>query len=167
MSTVLLAIAAFIGGGGLYHLVSQTLYKNKVKEANDKADITIKEAELTAKRKLDEAENRAEKILSKAEQTNDAIKQKKIQETRENFSKLKSEFETWKAEQKVEIKERELTAISLEKELKIKQDAILSEMETIESKEQDIVAILIADPSVHPFIRHIFETDGDKIIFFE
>ncbi|MBK9565587.1 MAG: ribonuclease Y [Saprospiraceae bacterium] len=141
MSTVLLAIAAFIGGGGLYHLVSQTLYKNKVKEANDKADITIKEAELTAKRKLDEAENRAEKILSKAEQTNDAIKQKKIQETRENFSKLKSEFETWKAEQKVEIKERELTAISLEKELKIKQDAILSEMETIESKEQEIVAI--------------------------
>jgi ribonuclease Y len=141
MSTVLLAIVAFIGGGGLYHLVSQTLYKNKVKEANDKADITIKEAELTAKRKLDEAENRAEKILSKAEQTNDAIKQKKIQETRENFSKLKSEFETWKAEQKVEIKERELTAISLEKELKIKQDAILSEMETIESKEQEIVAI--------------------------
>ncbi len=136
-----MAIAAFIGGGGLYHLVSQTLYKNKVKEANDKADITIKEAELTAKRKLDEAENRAEKILSKAEQTNDAIKQKKIQETRENFSKLKSEFETWKAEQKVEIKERELTAISLEKELKIKQDAILSEMETIESKEQEIVAI--------------------------
>ncbi|MBK8054739.1 MAG: ribonuclease Y [Saprospiraceae bacterium] len=141
MSTVLLAIAAFIGGGGLYHLVSQTLYKNKVKEANDKADITIKEAELTAKRKLDEAENRAEKILSKAEQTNDAIKQKKIQETRENFSKLKSEFETWKAEQKVEIKERELTAISLEKELKIKQDAILTEMETIESKEQEILAI--------------------------
>jgi ribonucrease Y len=141
MSEVLWILIGLFGGGGISYFVTQTLYKNKVKEANDKADITIKEAELTAKRKLDEAENKAEKIISKAEQNNEAIKQKKIQETRDNFAKLKSEFETWKAEQKVEIKERELTAIALEKELKIKQDAILSEMETIESKEQEIMAI--------------------------
>lgn len=138
---ILWGIIGLAGGGVLSYFVTQTLYKNKVKEANDKADITIKEAELTAKRKLDEAENRAEKILSKAEQTNESIKQKKIQETRENFTKLKSEFETWKAEQKVEIKERELTALAMEKELKIKQDAILSEMELIESKEQEIQTI--------------------------
>lgn len=138
---ILWGIIGLAGGGVLSYFVTQTLYKNKVKEANDKADITIKEAELTAKRKLDEAENRAEKILSKAEQTNESIKQKKIQETRENFTKLKSEFETWKAEQKVEIKERELTAVAMEKELKIKQDAILSEMELIESKEQEIQTI--------------------------
>ena len=122
MSEVLWILIGLFGGGGISYFVTQTLYKNKVKEANDKADITIKEAELTAKRKLDEAENKAEKIISKAEQNNEAIKQKKIQETRDNFAKLKSEFETWKAEQKVEIKERELTAIALEKELKIKQD---------------------------------------------
>ena len=141
MSPIVWIIVGLLGGGGFGYFLTQTLYKNKVKEANDKADITLKEAELTAKRKIDEAENKAEKIVARAEQTNETVKQRKIQEARDNFSKLKSEFETWKAEQKVEIKERELTAISLEKELKIKQDAILTEMETIESREQEIIAI--------------------------
>ena len=141
MSPIVWIIVGLLGGGGFGYFLTQTLYKNKVKEANDKADITLKEAELTAKRKLDEAENKAEKIVAKAEQTNESVKQRKIQEARDNFSKLKSEFETWKAEQKVEIKERELTAISLEKDLKAKQDAILADLETIESREQEINAI--------------------------
>lgn len=85
MSTVLLAIAAFIGGGGLYHLVSQTLYKNKVKEANDKADITIKEAELTAKRKLDEAENRAEKFFLKLSKLTTLLSRKNTGDQRKLF----------------------------------------------------------------------------------
>ena len=141
MDALLWIVIGLVGGGGLSYFVTQTLYKNKVKEANDKADITLKEAELTAKRKIDEADYKAEKIVSKAEQNNEAVKLRKIQEARDNFSRLKSEFETWKAEQKVEIKERELTAISLEKDLKIKQDAIIAEMETMESREQEINAI--------------------------
>ena len=141
MSVILWIIAGLAGGGGVGFLISQAVFKGKIKEANDKADITLKEAELTAKRKIDEAENKAEKITSRAEQNNEAIKQKKIQEARDSFAKMKSEFETWKAEQKVEIKERELTAVALEKELKLKQDAILTEMETIESREQELNAI--------------------------
>jgi ribonucrease Y len=135
-----LVIGVLMGSGAGYFMV-QTIFKSKVKDANNKADISLKEAELTAKRKLDEAENKAEKIVAKAEQTNESIKQKKIQEARENFAKLKTEFETWKADQKVEIKERELTAVALEKELKIKQDAILSEMESIESRELELNTI--------------------------
>lgn len=135
-----LVIGVLVGSGAGYFMV-QTIFKSKVKDANNKADISLKEAELTAKRKLDEAENKAEKIVAKAEQTNESIKQKKIQEARENFAKLKTEFETWKADQKVEIKERELTAVALEKELKTKQDAILSEMESIESRELELATI--------------------------
>lgn len=141
MSPIIGVILGVVFGGAVSYIVIQALFKSKVKEANDKADITIKEAELTAKRKIDEADNKAEKIVARAEQQNESVKQKKIQEARDNFGKLKFEFETWKAEQKVEIKERELTAISLEKELKIKQDAILAEMETIESREQELNAI--------------------------
>jgi len=141
MSPIIGIILGIVLGGGASYFVIQALFKSKVKEANDKADITIKEAELTAKRKMDEADNKVEKIIARAEQQNESVKQKKIQEARDNFAKLKSEFETWKAEQKVEIKERELTAVAMEKELKIKQDAILTEMETIESREQEINAI--------------------------
>jgi len=141
MSPILGIVLGILFGGGASYFLVQSIFKTKVKEANDKADITLKEAELTAKRKIDEAENKADKIVSRAEQQNESVKQKKIQEARDNFSKLKSDFETWKAEQKVEIKERELTAISLEKDLKTKQDAILAEMESIENREQEIVAI--------------------------
>lgn len=132
-----LLIGVLIGGGLGYFLI-RTLFQSKLKEANNKADITLKEAELTAQRKINDAENNAEKIVSKAQQTNESIKQKKIQEARDNFSKLKSEFETWKAEQKVEIKERELNAVALEKELKQKQDNLLTDMELIESKETEL-----------------------------
>jgi len=141
MDSILGLVIGVLVGSGVGYFMVQTIFKSKVKDANNKADISLKEAELTAKRKLDEAENKADKIVAKAEQTNESIKQKKIQEARDNFAKLKTEFETWKADQKVEIKERELTAISLEKELKTKQDAILTEMESIESRELELNTI--------------------------
>lgn len=141
MDSILGLVIGVLLGSGVGYFMVQTIFKSKVKDANNKADISLKEAELTAKRKLDEAENKADKIVAKAEQTNESIKQKKIQEARENFAKLKTEFETWKADQKVEIKERELTAVALEKELKIKQDAILTEMESIESRELELNTI--------------------------
>lgn len=141
MSSIIGIILGVILGGGAGYFIIQTAFKSKINEANDKADITLKEAELTASRKIQEAEAKADKLIAKAEQQNESVKQKKIQEARDNFSKLKSEFETWKSEQKVEIKERELNALALEKELKIKQEAILSELETIEAKEQELNTI--------------------------
>jgi ribonuclease Y len=141
MSSIIGIILGVILGGGAGYFIIQTAFKSKINEANDKADITLKEAELAASRKVQEAEAKADKLVAKAEQQNESVKQKKIQEARDNFSKLKSEFESWKSEQKVEIKERELNALALEKELKIKQDAILTELESIESKEQELNTI--------------------------
>lgn len=141
MSSIIGIILGFIIGGGSGYFIIQSAFKAKINKANDKADITIKEAELTASRKIQEAEAKADKMVAKAEQQNESVKQKKIQEARENFSKLKTEFESWKVEKKVEIKERELNVQSLEKELKIRQDAILTELENIESKEQEVNTI--------------------------
>ncbi len=140
MEPIGLLVGLAVGGGASY-LVSQAIFKGKVKDANEMADITLKEAELTAKRKVAEAESKSEIIVAKAEQHNESVKQRKIQEARDNFAKLKSEFETWKSEQKVEIKERELNVVALEKEIKSKQDSLLSEMETLESREQELSTI--------------------------
>jgi ribonuclease Y len=141
MSPIIGIIIGLVLGGGVSYVLAQAAFRTKVKDANEKADTTLKEAEITAKRKISEAEGKAELIVAKAEQVNESVKQKKIQEARDNFAKLKSEFETWKAEQKVEIKERELTAVAMEKELKVKQDALLAELESIENKEQELNAI--------------------------
>ena len=82
--------------------------QGKIDEANKKADLTLKEAELTVERKLAEAQSKADKILSRSEAQNEKIKQKKIQEAKDKFHKLKSDYQSYKAEQKVELKEREM-----------------------------------------------------------
>ncbi len=127
-----------LAGGGVSYFMIRTLFQARLKEANNKADITLKEAELTAQRKVNDAETSAAKIVARAEQNNENVKQKKIQEARDNFSRLKSEFETWKAEQKVELKEKEMNLAALQKEIQQKQDAIASETEQLDSKESEL-----------------------------
>ena len=131
-------LIGILTGGGASYLLIRTLFQNRLKEANNKADITLKEAELTAKRKISDAETQAEKIIARAEQNNESIKQKKIQESRENFSKLKSEFESWKAEQKVELKEKEMTLQNMDKEIQKKQESLASEIEQLDSRESEL-----------------------------
>ena len=41
MSYLIGAIVGIFGGGAISYFLIQTLYKNKVKEANDKADNTV------------------------------------------------------------------------------------------------------------------------------
>ncbi|MBK8620876.1 MAG: ribonuclease Y [Saprospiraceae bacterium] len=127
-----------LAGGGVSYFMIRTLFQARLKEANNKADITLKEAELTAQRKVNDAETAAAKIVARAEQNNENVKQKKIQEARDNFSRLKSEFETWKAEQKVELKEKEMNLAALQKEIQQKQDALASETEQLDSKESEL-----------------------------
>ena len=138
-------IIALIGGlvlGGLGGYFSvRNIFKKQISEANAKSDITLKEAELTAKRKIDEAEIQAEKIVSKAQQTNENIKQQKIQEARDKFNQLKSEFESYKAEQKVAMKDREMQVLTQEKDLKSKLDEIAAKNEQIEQRESEVKAI--------------------------
>ncbi len=82
--------------------------------------LVIKEARLTAKRIVSEAETNAEKIVNSAEGKNERIKQRKIQEAKEKFARLRSEFEDFKANQKVEMKEREMEVKNQENELRQK-----------------------------------------------
>lgn len=140
-----------IGGiiGGLiigYAIVSGIIKKgnqSKINEVNKKADLTLKEAELTAKRKLDDAEIRAEKIVSKAEAKNESIKQKKIQEAKQKFANFKSDFEEFKSEHKVQMKEREMNVVAQEKELKSKEQSLGAKLENIDARENEIKNIKI------------------------
>ncbi|MCB9310570.1 MAG: ribonuclease Y [Lewinellaceae bacterium] len=137
MSYIIGIVIGVVVGAVIGYFAVQTTSSSKIKQANDKADITLKEADIAAQRKLDDADGKAEKIIAKAMEKNEAVKQRKIQETRDNFSKLKSEFETWKAEQKVEMKEKEFALTTLEKELKTKESGLTTEIERIENREAE------------------------------
>jgi ribonuclease Y len=125
MQDILIAIigGAMAGMGIGYFIVYAILRRSnqrKLEEINRISDLEIEKARVGAQRMISEAEMKAEKIVSKAEQKNETIKQQKIQETRDNFSKLKADFESYKTTQSVELKERELKALAIEKEIQAK-----------------------------------------------
>lgn len=125
MQDILIAIigGAMAGMGIGYFIVYAILRRSnqrKLEEINRISDLEIEKARVSAQRMISEAEMKAEKIVSKAEQKNETIKQQKIQETRDNFSKLKADFESYKTTQSVELKERELKALAIEKEIQAK-----------------------------------------------
>jgi ribonuclease Y len=121
-------------------IVGKRVSKN-IQDMNAKADLQIKEARLTAKRIVDEAETKAEKIVSKAEANNERIKQNKIQEAKERFNKMRSEFETEKAAHKLELKEREMEVKTVERELQIKVEKLQEQQNELESREAEASAI--------------------------
>lgn len=128
MDIIIYGVVGLIVGAGIgYFLVKSILEKSNqsvIDEMNRKADLTLKDAEITAQRKIDEAQNKAEKIVDKAESKNESIKQKKIQEAKDKFASFKSDFDSYKADKKVELKEREMNVKSLEKELNVKKENI-------------------------------------------
>jgi ribonuclease Y len=146
-----IAIGLIVGAGIGFWVVRMLLGKtnqSKIEEINAKADLEIKEARLTAKRIVDEAETKAEKIVSQAESKNERIKQKKIQEAKDKFSRMRSEFDSQKADKMVELKEREVEIKGLETELQQKQEKFqerinwLNGQKTeLESKEAELTAI--------------------------
>lgn len=122
------------GSGASFFIVRALLTKSnqkKLDEINQMSDLEVEKARIAAQRVIDEANNKAEKIVSKAEAKNEAIKQQKIAETKDNFNRQRSEFETFKNSQMIELKERELKVGVIEKEAKqMKQD--------IENREAEI-----------------------------
>lgn len=115
--------------------------KRILEESNQKADLAIQEARLNAKRLTDEAEMKAEKIVAQAEAKNENIKNRKIQEAKEKYAKFKAQFETEKAQHKIELKEREVEVVNKENDLKQKQESILAKSEAMEVREAEIKAI--------------------------
>ena len=139
-SIVGLALGALVGIVISRLIVGKKVSKN-IQDMNAKADLQIKEARLTAKRIVDEAETKAEKIVTKAEANNERIKQNKIQEAKERFNKMRSEFETEKAAHKLELKEREMEVKTVERELQIKVDKLQEQQNELESREAEATAI--------------------------
>ena len=136
MQDVLVAIiGGLMAGMGIGYFIVHAILKRsnqrKLEEINRISDLEIEKARVTAQRMVSEAEMKAEKIVSKAEQKNETIKQQKIQESRDNFARLKADFESYKTTQSVELKERELKAVAIEKE-------IAAKSQDLESREAEV-----------------------------
>jgi len=144
-------IGLLVGAGIGFFVVRMFLTKSnqtKIDEINSKADLEIKEARLTAKRIIDEAKTKGNKLFSQAESKHERIKQRKIQEAKDKFSRLRTEFETHKADNMVELKEREIEIKGLEGELRQKQEKYQGKVDwlngqraELESKEAELGAI--------------------------
>jgi ribonuclease Y len=142
-----LVVGAIIGYIGVQMALKNAKQK-RIDAINSTVDQEVKEARLTAKRLIDEAEIKAEKITSQAETKNEKIKQRKIQEAKEKFSRLKSEFESSKADQMVELKERKMEIKELESDLRQKEKsfgdkvkALDNQRAELEQREADAIAL--------------------------
>jgi ribonuclease Y len=132
-----LVVGAIIG----FFLVRTFIQKQnqaKLDEINAKADLEIKEARLTAKRIVSDAENLVERTKAKADREHERIKQKKISEAKDKFNRLKSEFESEKADKLVALKEREMEIKSMEKDFQSKEDKIKDRMKKLDEQKSDL-----------------------------
>ena len=145
MDWIIQGIVGLVLGGFLgflaVGLIIRRTNKRKAEEINKKADLAIQESRLTAKRIVDEAEMKAEKIVSKADSRNEKIKQRKIQEAKEKFSLLKTEYEERKSQLRIELKERELEVVNSEKKLSQKLAEFDIKAESLDQQEAEINTI--------------------------
>ncbi len=124
-----------------YFVVKSLMSKgnnSKISEMNAKSDLIIKEAKLSADRILNEANNKANQIQSKSESENERIKQKKIQEAKDKFARMKSQYETEKTQRLLDLKEREMELKALDKEWKSKEDKYQSKMQGLDNRKNDL-----------------------------
>lgn len=136
-----IGIGLVIGAIIAYVIASMTFKKSnqeKIETMNALADKEIKEARQTAKRILDEAKTKANDVISNAEGRNEKIKQRKIQEAKERFNRLKAEYETNKTQNLLVLKEREVEIKGLEGELKQKQEKFEERIKAMQEEKADI-----------------------------
>jgi len=144
MDTLTIGIVSAIGGIVigfiLVNFFSKKKSQNHIDEMNAKADLAIQEARLTAKRLVDDAEVNAE-LISKAERENERRKQQKISEAKDNFERLKSNFEGEKDKFYSKLKEREIDVVKKETDLKQALQSIQQQKDNNDSKETELKAI--------------------------
>ncbi len=144
VGTIIALIAGFLAGGVAVYLLLKNrqgkVSTKQLEEIKAKSDLAIKEAKLTAQRILDEANVKAEKVIDHAESKNEKIKQRKIQEAKDRFSRLRSEFDKEKADHLVEMKERALEVKAQEAELKQKQEKYHDQLKQLDEKRADLEA---------------------------
>jgi ribonucrease Y len=142
MNTAVGLILGLLGGGGLgWFLIKQLTAKanqTKIDEANKTADLTVQEAKITAKRAISEAESKAENLLDKAELKNEQIKNQKIQEARDKFNNLKSDFDSQKSKHLLEMKDREVVLVAKETDFKNQLQVHLKNMDDLKKQQSDV-----------------------------
>ncbi|MBN8685200.1 MAG: ribonuclease Y [Chitinophagales bacterium] len=112
--------------------------KKSIEESNAQADLLIQEARLSAKRIEDEASLKAEKLSAKAEAENERIKQQKIQEAKERYAQMRSQFDSEKHQHQLKLKEMELEVVAKEKELKLEMDNFSRRVAEIDTRKNEL-----------------------------
>ncbi|MCB0641535.1 MAG: ribonuclease Y [Phaeodactylibacter sp.] len=131
-------VVGFGIGFFLMRMFAKKQGERHVTEMNAKADLVIQEARLTAKRLVDEAETKADKLISKAENENERIKQKKIQEAKDKFNRMRSQFDSEKHKRMLELKEREMEVKTLEKDWDQREEKFQARVKQLDSKRTDL-----------------------------
>ncbi len=131
-------LAGLLIGYALVRFFFKKTELKRIEEVNAKADRAIEEARHTAKRIIDEAEAKADMIIEQAEKENERIKQRKIKEAREHFSRLKADFKTEKAAELVELKERRMEIKALMQELEGKQEKFKEQEDRLNQRATEL-----------------------------
>ncbi|MGI9159471.1 MAG: ribonuclease Y [Saprospiraceae bacterium] len=143
-STIYLIIGLVVGAVVAYAIAGYLHKKaneKEVEEGNRQADLAVKEARLTARRITDEASVQAEKMVAKAEAENERIKQQKIQEAKERYAQMRSQFDSEKAQHQVKLKEMELEINAQQKELQTRQEEVKNRQTELENRELEVEVI--------------------------
>ncbi len=146
-------ILGLVGGGAAGYFTLRSLTSKRaqvvVDEANKTADLTVKEAKITSQRLTSDAESksnvmieRANAAVEKSKIDNERIKNEKIQQAQERFNRLRSEFDSQKSKELVEMKEREMQVLTKENDFKNsmqqqKQD-FQKEFDTFKTQKADV-----------------------------
>ncbi len=149
----IMGLVGLIGGGAVGFFALRTLSAKSaqivVDEANKTADLTVKEAKITAQRVTSEAESKSTSLIERANASvekskidNERIKNEKIQQAQERFNRLRSEFDSQKSKELVEMKEREMQVLTKENDSKNaiqqqKQD-LQKELDTFKTQKADV-----------------------------
>ena len=142
-------IIGLVAGGIITYLIASLMTKKVNTQAaeaqNRQAELAMQEARLTAKRVTDEAaveaqrlQLKASELVTKAEAENERIKQQKIQEAKERYAQMRSQFDTEKHQHQLKLKELELEVVTKEKDLKIEQEAFQVKITEVESRRTEL-----------------------------
>ena len=148
MDITSIIIGLVVGGIIAYLIASQMTKKVNSKvaeEQNRQAELAVQEARLNAKRITDEAaveaqrlQLKASEVVAKAEAENERIKQQKIQEAKERYGQMRSQFDTEKHQHQLKLKEMELEVVTKEKDLKIEQEVFQAKVLEVENRRTDL-----------------------------
>ncbi|HMQ60557.1 MAG TPA: ribonuclease Y [Flavilitoribacter sp.] len=125
-------------GAVLCFVVLQFLVNKGKSKANTEAERILAEANNSAKKVMDSAQHKADKMISQAELENEKIKQRKIQEAKERYVNMRSEFDSQKAKHMVEMKDREMEVKTQENELKQKIEKFEDRVKGLDNQKQEL-----------------------------